>query len=287
MQIICMGQRMTKNERKKLIIENALQIISDMDQLQDTRWKEWINRKIYTISSTVYQFYILKDIQMVMDLIKRVVELEIIRDHPLSALNMEKLSIDEIIKTCDFKYAKCGLASEKDKIFIHYEAEKAGDKYSNLGTKFTPDLSKYNMIVASHCPKALTKTDVINLVAACMFFSDFSDNEIKETLEKYFDRTGKLPSSKNLKYVSIIWGDINTKNRSVLSIPCSEMSFNNEETGEYYAFFNMSGESYVQKYSDEYFMNSDFSNFSEIYSEKIHGRDAAIHVYDKYYAFFA
>ena len=63
----------------------------------------------------------------------------------------------------------------------------------------------------------------------------------------------------------------------------------NQNDGEYNIFFSRgyANPRDVKQYSSNYFLNSIYSNFSEIYSSKFNDSDAIPYEIDNYYAIFA
>jgi len=301
-----MSDAIAKLEKKEIIVKNTLQIIEHIESINYPRWTEYINRKIETFIFTVRNLYLLGDEDTARHMMHKITELEIIRDNPLVALGVEILSLDEIIKKTAFKYVGLVVAYEDTRLNAEFEIIDTKEKRyksieeavrNNKGRSafiidFIPNFKKYSKIVASKYSKAIMKKDVYALLSSVMYFADFTDDEIKQTLKNNFSYTESVPPLNNLKYVAIVWGNENyfthNQNQATLSIPCEEMSYNSDN-GIYNIFFSIggTGKKDVVQYSDAYFEKTRYDNFSQIYSTNFNGVDCYPYCIDEYYAIFA
>ncbi len=300
------NHRIRQLEKKKIIVNNALQIIEHLERRKYPRWKEFINRKIDTLLSSIWHLYGLGDSDAVRSMMNKIVELEIVRDNPELALGLKALSLEEAIEITNFKrtrltvtvhegdiHAVFPIIDPKEKKYSSPEEARrnkvGGQEYA---ISFKPDISHYKKIVAYHYNKAITVNDVIALVAGAMYFTGFADNEIKHTLSSIFNYSGAIPSHTGLRYVAIVWGNDSPlkPNKATLSIPSEEMAYN-QENGIYNIFFSRGyrgvGSKDIEQYNPNCFNNSKYKDFSEIYSAKFHGGDYYPYNIDDFYAIFA
>ena len=83
--------RILQLEKKEIIVKNALQIIEHLNNQEFPRWKEFINRKIDTFISTIWQLYTLGDNETTRLMMHKIIELEMIRDNPELALGTKNI----------------------------------------------------------------------------------------------------------------------------------------------------------------------------------------------------
>lgn len=189
---------MTLIDKKEIILTNANKILSYIEEQDYPRWSEFINRKIKNYLSALYSSTLLKDTHLAKILTQQIIELEIIRENPLLALNINGDSFEEMIETCNFQYSKDVCFSNSDgEIFGRCEAKHSNKNIGSTGVYFTPDWEKYNETVATNYSKAITRNDIIFLASASMYFAKIDNATIKESLEKWFDYYGELPSFYN------------------------------------------------------------------------------------------